>query len=102
MLKIAVNRTTDLLRKAFHTYRRHDRIPTYAERSMTNEVTYLSACTLSVPFKTITIRISPFRSQWRLHCMTTSPRLMYLAICISFLSLAMSDNIGIHMNVPID
>ena len=37
--KIALNRTTDLLRKVFRTYRLHDRLPTYAKRSMTNEVT---------------------------------------------------------------
>ena len=49
--KIAVNRITNLLRMVFRTYRLHDRLPTYAKRSMKNEVTYLSACTLIVPFK---------------------------------------------------
>ena len=38
-VKIAVNRTTNLLRKVFRTYRLHDCLPTYAKRSMTNEVT---------------------------------------------------------------
>ena len=37
--KIAVNRTTNLLRKVFRTYRLHDGLPTYAKRSMINEVT---------------------------------------------------------------
>ena len=37
--KIAVNRTTNLLREVFCTYRLHDRLPTFAKRSMTNEVT---------------------------------------------------------------
>ena len=38
-VKIAVNRTTNLLRRVFRTYRLRDRLPNYAKRSMTNEVT---------------------------------------------------------------
>ena len=44
-VKIAVNRaTTNFLRRVLRTYRLHDRLPTYANRSMANEVTYLSSC----------------------------------------------------------
>ena len=38
-VKIAGDHTTNLLRGVFCTYRLHDRLPTYAKRSMTNEVT---------------------------------------------------------------
>ena len=38
-VKIAVDHTTNLLRRVFRTYRLHDRLPTYAKRSMTNQVT---------------------------------------------------------------
>ena len=38
-VKVAVNPTTNLLRRVFRTYRLHDRLPTYAKRSMINEVT---------------------------------------------------------------
>ena len=41
MLKLRVDHTTNLLRRVFRTYRLHDRLPTYAKRSVTNEVTYL-------------------------------------------------------------
>ena len=34
-----IYRTTNLLRKVFRTYRQHDRLSTYAKRSMTNEET---------------------------------------------------------------
>ena len=38
-VKIAVDHTTNLLRRVFRTYRLHDRLPPDAIRSMTNEVT---------------------------------------------------------------
>ena len=38
-VKITVNNLTNPLRRVFPTYRLHDRLPTYAKRSMTNEVT---------------------------------------------------------------
>ena len=38
-VNVAVNHTTNLLRKVFRTDRLHDRLLTYAKRSMTNEVT---------------------------------------------------------------
>ena len=37
-VKIAVDHTTNLLRRVFSTYRLHDRLPTYAKRRKTNEV----------------------------------------------------------------
>ena len=38
-VKIAVDHTTNLLHRVFRTDRLHDdRLPTYAKRSMTNEV----------------------------------------------------------------
>ena len=46
------------------TYIIRDRLPTYAKRSMTNEVTQLSTCIPCVPLK-LTIRIPPFNAQWR-------------------------------------
>ena len=37
-IEIAVDHTTHLLRRVVRTYRLHDRLPTHAHRSMTNEV----------------------------------------------------------------
>ena len=36
---IAIDHTTNLLRRVYRTYRLHDHLPSYARQSMTNEAT---------------------------------------------------------------
>ena len=100
-VQIAVDHTTNLLRRVFPTYRLYHRLPTYAKQSMTNEVRYLSASTPSVLFKTMMIRTSPSRAELWWHCMTTSPRPLFFAIYVFFYTEQCRKKVY-YMVVPID